>query len=289
MNTRKLFVFLVGAAITIPVFTYSGSFAETTTQTATPAPKVAQVIGNTTAVYGPTRYPQFIAASGDNSRCEAYIKTVCSDHECKYPFTDGKGDGSADTGIGLAPLWLKSTQSSQSPASELMGWQSIADGKGDGKLLISGFKVPANFKTTSKILISWAVRVEGYKTSAYNVSPRLCRKWHGTTSQQFTGGQVYTRAFINGTAMGPVALMSIPDAGISRSNEPRPPKPKPVIKWDPTVTGSCLLSKDDFGGEFPDAIDIEIKWYNDTCMKIESPANMRSLNITMLPLGSRQE
>jgi hypothetical protein len=82
--------------------------------------------------------------------------------------------------------------------------------------------------------------------------------------------------------------MSVPDGGTAKYTRPKPPPPPPPPR-DPTLSGSCLLSKEDFGGAFPDKMDIEIRWYNDTSLDIKSPTNMRNLNITVMPVAIQQE
>ncbi|MDD5493021.1 MAG: hypothetical protein PHV60_10155, partial [bacterium] len=121
--------------------------------------------------------------------------------------------------------------------------------------------------------------VEGYKLAAYTIWPRLCTPWHGSSNQRFPGGQVLTQLYINGKPLGKPAALTIPDAGTSSINQPH----------DPTLTGSCLVSRGDFTtGAFPENMDIEIRWYNDTSMKIVSPKSMRNLLITFVPVTTQE-
>ena len=245
--------------------------AETTTQmTPTAAPTLKQVIGTTDASLGPTRYPSFYHFDSDNPTCGNYLKEKCTDAECLNPLQYGIGDGKADTGMSLAPLWLKSINSSGAKSFiALKGYETIPD------LKIAGFQLADRYRNSSKMLVTWTVRIEGYAVDAYNPWPTLCRPWHGTSWQQFPGGQVHTRLYVNGAPMGTPASMSIPGSSDTVVS---------VNPHDPTLSGSCLLSKNDFGTSFPEKMDIEVKWYNDTCMKIKSPAKMRNLTITTVPI-----
>ncbi len=243
----KITIMLV--IITAALTSYALCMAETTTvqMPPTPAPTLLQLTGTKDATLGPTRYPKFTESKSDNPSCDAYLRETLS----------------------LAPLWSKSPYGNgTSPLPGNPGYTVIPE------LQKIGFRLPQQYKNASKMLITWTVRIEGYAITAYNPWPSLCHPWHGTSSQRFTGGQVHTRLYVNGKFMGQEALISIPDAGIANVSNPA----------DPTLTGSYLLSKEDFGGAFPDKMDIEIRWYNDTTMRIRSPANMRSLNITTVPI-----
>jgi len=264
---NKITIMLV--IITAALASYALCMAETTTtqMAPTPAPTLLQLTGTQDATLGPSRYPEFTEATSDNPTCDNYLRTK---------FEKGDANGVAQPGISLAPLWLKSPygrNGSRPPLAADPGYTVVPE------LQKVGFSLAQQYKNFSKMLVTWTVRIEGYPVSAYNPWPSLCHPWHGKAWQQFPGGQVHTRLYVNGKFMGQEALISIPNAGTaSIISNPS----------DPTLTGSYLLSKEDFGGAFPEKMDIEIRWYNDTCMQIRSPAKMRSLNITTVPITKQQ-
>ncbi len=230
----KITIMLV--MITAALTSYALCMAETTTtqMSPTPAPTLLQLTGTKDATLGPTRYPEFTEANSDNPTCDKYLRE-------KVSLTRLPGN----PGYTVIPELQK-----------------------------LGFRLADKYKNSSKMLITWIVRIEGRATETYNPWPSLCNPWHGTSQQRFRGGQVHTRLYVNGKQLGSEAIISIPDAGTANMSNPS----------DPTLTGSHLLSKEDFGGAFPDKMDIEIRWYNDTCMRITSPVKMRSLNITTVPI-----
>ena len=281
----KITIVLIMVVVALASYTFCLAETSTTKMPPSPVPMQKQIVGKTEASLGPTRYPSFFQDASDNPNCGAYLKAECTDPECTDPLANGIGNGVADSGLTLAPLWLKSTQNpSGQPALATKTDFVLMPG-----LQELGFTLPSEYRSSSKVLITWTVRIEGYAVAAYNPSPNLCGSWHGTSSQTFPAGQAHTRLYVNGTIMGSTASMTIPNGGIVTVDNPLPP-PIPISFGgdgggpDPTLTGSYLLTKEDFGGAFPDKMDIEIRWYNDTCLRIESPAKMRSLNITTVPL-----
>ena len=136
----------------------------------------------------------------------------------------------------------------------------------------------ADYKKSAKILITWSVRLEGKQPAAYELmrkhDPWYCPGWVGVSKQDFVKGEAYTRLFVNGAAQGAPAIMTIPSAGKVESSG---------RYVDPTHTGSITLLPEDFGGEFPDELSLVIRIYNDTCMVIKSPAEMRNLIIQISP------
>jgi len=254
----KLFAVLASAMVVLTNYTPCPAQTPKVEMPAITAPSLLQVVGDNDTSLGPTRYPEFYDYSSDNPTCGNYLKK-----------------SSAEGGLSLAPLWTPSQY----------GNKSTALARDPGYTLIAGlqknnFKVPGRHKGTSKLLFTWTVRVEGYKLNAYPVWPKLCHPWHGTSSQRFPGGQVLTQLYINGKPFGNPAALTIPDAGASTIFQPS----------DPTLTGSCLVSRTDFlNGAFPDNMNIEIRWYNDTSMKIVSPKDMRNLIITFVPITTQQQ
>lgn len=213
----------------------------------TPGPQILQIIGETDAYLAPARYPKFYQYESDNPACGDYLKNELS----------------------LSPICTISKYGKGPAAGACQGFVPVPD------LLKNDFVIPPSYRKTSNLLIAWTVRVEGYKVGPYIIWPSLCSMWHGTSYQSFPGGDLRTRLYINGVQKCQDAIMTLPDSGVTATFQPS----------DPTHTGSCLITPQDFGGEFPEKINIEIRWQNDTCMQIKSPAKMRNLIITAMPIG----
>jgi len=203
-------------------------------------PKVVSYVGDTKMTYEATRWPDFYDYSSDNPTCGDYLRDTLS--LTRKDGFDGKQYRKImDYTVSLADYGLE------------------------------------DYSGTMKVLITWTVRVEGHKekVNIWNEDPakRLCHPWHGTSYQNFPGGDVTTRLYINGSQYGEDFKITIPDAGQSTD----------VNISDPTQTGSEILTADYFGGEFPEVFTVTVKWYNDTCMDIVSPEDMRNLIITVMP------
>jgi hypothetical protein len=298
--------------ITAALTSYALCMAETSTTQMAPAaaPTLRQITGNVAATLEPSRYPKFVSFTISTSAVEkdirkkyppkqlvvgskedqARIKEENDENEDRIQkeisatierigvcnvyltedFTGSDPEGTAQPGMSLSPVWFKSRYGNGTTIlSADPGYAPVPE------LEITGFSIPERYKNSSKILITWTVRVEGNAPETYVPRPSLCGEgvwlWRGTSKQRFPGGQVHTRLYVNDKPLGQEAALSMPEAG--------------EFTADPTITGSCLLSKEDFnGGAFPDTMNIEVRWYNDTSMKIKSPAKMRSLSITTLPI-----
>lgn len=232
----------------------SPAFAEETTMAVNPAPVTEQVLGETEATLSPAKFPKF-SNEGDNAACKEYL-------EAEYP-----------DGLSLAPICTVSELGDGTQVGECQDYTLIP---GMEKV---GFEIPEAYRKTATVLVSWTIRVEGYGTEGYVIWPQLCSSWHGTSEQSFPKDVVKTRLYVNGILLGQEAVMTIP-AGNSVSLT--------QVK-DPTHTGSYLVTPDDFGGELPATLDIQLKWINETSMNIVSPADMRSMLITLTPIGDIKE
>lgn len=224
---------------------------------ATPVPAVTEIVGDDKATLSPTRFPEFYDASSDNPTCDQKIRALNGQWLwTPSPYTGKKHSNAPASDPGFTPI---------------------------GGLTKQNFKIPAQYKTTAKLLITWTIRVLGEKPSPWPIWPSLCSPWHGTSYQRFRGGDVETQLYVKASnkstweATGAKALMTVPDGGTASISQPR----------DPTLTGSYVLEPGTFGGTFPDAIDIQIRWHNLTSLNIYSPAKMRNLIITMVPITTQ--
>lgn len=136
----------------------------------------------------------------------------------------------------------------------------------------------AEYRDIARILVTWTIRLEGYKRIIEPNRPHapwFCGGCGGTTYQSFPKGEVYTKLFVNGSAVGNPAIMTIPYGGKGSSSS--------VV--DPTHTGSVALTPAMFGGSFPATLNFAVKAYNDTCMSVQSPNGMRNLVVTVTPIN----
>ena len=137
--------------------------------------------------------------------------------------------------------------------------------------------VPEVYRNSNNsILIVWTLRVEGESVKVNAAS--LCSQWWGTVTEKFRSGNVYSQAYVDyGDGFQPQGQelgMTIPE-GLDITVVTPPPS------HDPTHSGSFLLKPP--AGGFPATIKVKIYWRNDTCMKVFSKANYRSLIVSLLP------
>lgn len=211
----------------------------------TVAPKVLSVVGNSKVTFEPTRWPDFYKSSSDNPVCAEKLRDEIS-------------------------LTQKSGYNGNQYATIL------------AKVINFSNEGLDQYRKSAKLLISWTVRVEGVSKIVNPWTAGLCHPWHGTSYQKFPGGNVMSRLYINGSPDKPsdrepfanIAIMTLPAGTPGVNSNPS----------DPTHTGSAVVNPKDFGGEFPNKLNIEIKWYNDTCMKAITPKDMRNLVITVTPI-----
>ncbi len=234
-------------------------------------PQTSQVEGTTDAALGPAKYPLFYDYQSNDPTCGEYLK-----QQFKVQ-TGDENDGVADSGMSLAPIYLKSKYSTN----------GFTGGKQSDYVKLPGLEtacvIPEEYRKTAGILVTWTVRVEGSQPGAYQPNDNFCAHgWAGTLYQSFPSGEVKTKLFVNtgcGTPYektepyGQEACMTIPDGGKSSASNP----------GDPTHTGSYLITPADFNGLLPSTLNIEIRWKNETCQQIKSPANMRSMIVQIFP------
>ncbi|HOW42909.1 MAG TPA: hypothetical protein P5110_06580 [Candidatus Omnitrophota bacterium] len=254
------------------------------------------------------RYPKFAEFSGDNPNCEAYLQT-------DYSGSGDEADGIAQNGLSQAPLNLRSKMGSGSATGSKMQFVSISEQGSNKPFAVDNYQIPAEYRKTAKLLISWTVRIEGWETPGMNISPGLCSNWYGTSIQEFPANDVKLGLFITDhnqeVRKGAEGSLTIPPGPPQEIIQVPPPPPSPNVPsndgssqpansdWgpnngappfdlsDPVISGSYLLSPSDFeNGEFPEVIRrIEIKWQNQTSQILVSPAKMRTLTIMLMPTG----
>jgi len=246
---KVLGVFAILLCITTIASVYV--FAETKTG---PTVTIGEVQGLNEAVLAPTKFPEFFKTDGDNPGCTEPLKKM-------YP-----------AGLSGAPVW---TKPGLTGVSNPVQFEVIPE-------LSLTVTVPEANRTNSNLLVTWTVRVEGYMPGAVRLWPQICSPFHGVSYQKFGAGNVTTQLYVNGEKKGQDAVITIPDGGNDNSeNKGVIVSPQPS---DPTISGSFLIKKDEFpDGKLPASIKIEVKWYNDTSMKIVTPANQRILTAMLVP------
>jgi len=146
-------------------------------------------------------------------------------------------------------------------------------------LLTAPVNIDAKYRKTGRVLVTWTIRVVGYRPPAYDIwsSGRggLCgsrgMSWHGTVNQFFGEGNAYSALYVGSKQFKEIA-MTIPAGGSS----------KDVTASDPTHTGSVLLKPSDFvGNTLPARLTLRLKWRNDTSMRLHTDKNFVNLIVTI--------
>lgn len=159
-------------------------------------------------------------------------------------------------------------------------------------------KPAEGYRNITKILFTWTVRLEGHSRTLA-VWPFICHPHHGTSYQEFPPGPLKTRLYVKSEAsdngvkdadtgsyvedvfvpVGQVAEMTVPSAGKGKISNP----------GDPTITGSYALLPSDFAkGKIPPEVYFEVRWYNETSMRIRSPGKQRNLIATVFPVTNQR-
>ncbi|MBN1912906.1 MAG: hypothetical protein JW788_00745 [Candidatus Omnitrophica bacterium] len=140
--------------------------------------------------------------------------------------------------------------------------------------LKKNYSIPADYRKTSTLVVSWVLRVVGQSASCPNPWPRFCKPFHGRYNCSYPAGEVRSRLFINGNPVGQEAVMTVPGTDSKGG----------VNVSDPTNTGSAVIDASLFGGTFPETVNIEVRWRNDSAMKVSSAVKEHSMEIMFLPL-----
>jgi len=123
-----------------------------------PAQKVT-VEGGGTITLPPGRYPQFTASEITwNPACGSYIAA----ENIEQP------DGTvATTGLSLAPIYLKSSYAPSLVAGQKNEFSDLSG------LRVEKFPIPAEYRKSGKIIVSWTMQVLGRAPSASEQSEKL--------------------------------------------------------------------------------------------------------------------
>ncbi|MBU1112819.1 MAG: hypothetical protein KKH93_02950 [Candidatus Omnitrophica bacterium] len=230
------------------------------------APLLLPVAPQNSTSCAATRYPDFYSWEPGNAACGRYV----DDH---YSLRRRAPLGTPDAGYFGYYVDLDAS-----------GNEVFTRIPGDGEYVsMSGLSTAINFeilglsqyKKTAKITINWTVRIEGsvHPEELWRKhDPWYCPGWTGKSYQRFPEGNAYTRLFVEGVARGSLATMTVPSAGEAVTG---------FKAVDPNITGSVVLTPDMFNGEFPEELNVEVKWYNDTAMDLT--AYDRNLIITIIP------
>jgi len=219
----------------------------------TPPPEQKDVLSTAAVELGPTRYPEFTSFNVSNG-CTQYLSKN---------YKNG--------GLSLENLWVPSKMGNgtkflaQQPARASIPGLSIV------------ITIPEEYRSTAKITGEWSVVIVGTALGAYPIWPQLCSPFDVTSAQTYAPGEVETYLYANGVEKGKAIMtIPVPEEGGSVSITQIVPR----RSSDPTAVGSFVLSKDDFGGTFPAKVTLEVKWYNDTCMRVTSTQGQAALHTT---------
>jgi len=312
--TVIMFVFLAIVAL---------AFSESEVKVS-PEVTIGEFIGNTTVYLKPTKFPKFSNGSSDNKKCREYLESMDplldrayyinndgilpdygsnSSPNCRYlnEFNDATGR-----------YYCKENNTTIIKNGKTMKDCGIIDcGEGYVSLelnsnLENSIEIPAGYRNIAKVLFTWTVRVVGNRPNECSrirkkelnglaIWPLLCYRWHsGKITQDFSGGKVSTQLYIKGSGsikaefadgdgwapLNPVAEMTVPAGPPGVVNEP----------GDPTITGSYIVTKDDFLNSdtgkdtLPPIIYFKLMWHNDSPLVVESLANQRNVVAMLMPI-----
>ncbi|MDD5348361.1 MAG: hypothetical protein PHT59_07095 [Candidatus Omnitrophica bacterium] len=270
-------------AVSAALFAGAQAFAESSRAGLPSAamPEIIQKVGEADdIVLGPVKYPLFKEAkpssdTAGHNKCAAELLKIY--------------DPQTKEGLSLAPV----------PGAKT-GFILIPD-------LTLNVTIPKKNLETTKVLINWTLRVEGVRPDEFDTKcsagckkvtddckcgsetaeqqekqlgaycpwPCLCDSWHGSTVQIFKGGQINSRLKVNRKEVGNIASMTMPDGGAITATQ----------VYDPTISGSCLLTKNDFpDGKFPSTLNIEVEWENNTSLKLISPKKTHMVVVSVMPI-----
>ena len=210
------------------------------------------------------------------------LSSDCNSNRCDFSGCK-KGTRKCTSGGGCYNVYFPCTQDGEDDLDVDNPYQVVPGLKGD-------ITIPKGYLQTSKVLFTWTVRVIGYKKTLA-VWPFLCADHHGTSYQRFPAGPAKTRLYVKGrstnkvkgavaadddyAALGQEAQLTIPSAGTSSISNP----------GDPTISGSFLLTKDDFeDGNLPTKIEYQVRWYNQSSMRVMALKEQRNLVVMVIPV-----
>jgi len=289
------------AGIALAVFFMSTNLAmaaDSTMKANMPA-QAQTVKGTTKETLLPARWPQFVAKDISwNAECGEYIATENVDQ------TEGTV---ATTGLSLAPIYLRSSYAPDVKAGDKAAYTDLQG------LRIKDYEVPEEYRTTSKIIVSWTMQVLGDSPNDAEQQPDLpalvCPGMPENETVYIEGGHensiistkyLLQRKYPAGFQVKSQLVATAP--GISDKVVKGPfalsmPEGNDrtytkivtitIIGTDPTLTGTVILEPSDFGGKFPAKITMQVQWINDTPLTVYTPADSRQMTVTIVPLNAQ--
>ncbi|HQO37394.1 MAG TPA: hypothetical protein PK107_01085 [Candidatus Omnitrophota bacterium] len=152
----------------------------------------------------------------------------------------------------------------------------------DLKISLTDKDIPAGYRKTAKVLVTWTVRIEG-ECYAWRIGHVICEPWVGTIGFYCPEGDVKTYLKATYKAKGgtrggiigvPVVMTMPPTETVSLQN-------------DPTLTGTYVITPEDFpenNNEIPDNLELTILWENFSSLRVHSPDGMRNMIVNVVPV-----
>ena len=251
---------------------------------------VEEFIGDTDVYLAPTMFPEFKnGTTKDNTSCLSYLKGTVSGKKRSDLVSGGK----LSTGVSSnknCKYYSSFDDATGKYDKKSAGCGKIECGKEDYSVLElnsdnkHSIDMPKGYRNITKVLFTWTVRIEGYAPTDY---------------KRFNGGQVSTQLYMKGTSsvvaknadtdgwaqLEPTADMTIPPVDGVTVYEPS----------DPTITGSRVVTKDDFEldakgkNRLPETITFKLMWKNETSLVVKSPAEQRNVVVTLMPVTNARE
>ncbi|MDD5070742.1 MAG: hypothetical protein PHV17_08445 [Candidatus Omnitrophica bacterium] len=248
------------------------------------APIVLQELGSSAANFRATRFPVFTDMDGEDN-CRVFAQ---SHNQKRYQIGgsscyDENGNGEVDPkeecmiksgAIGRLVPYVN---------NGVVNYKNLIEK--EWNLFGANSEVGSAYAKSARIFATFTVRVEGVgvvtevwhpgysdlsSTSDDESGTGICLQagmgYHGTVVEDFPGGDVKTRLVVSGGGTDLYSsefMMTMPPAAQAQYTR----------KSDPTITGSMLLSPDDFDGTFPENLTFKLQWVNDSTLDITAPVD----------------
>jgi len=255
------------AALCCSLYCAGAYAAETATMKANPAPSVLNVEMNTnTYALEAVKYPDITISNyyDTTEGCATFLGQVSNTNIRNNP-------------LGFEQFRLYEPYRSK-PSLAYYYTNEMSKVRG-GKLDLEDMyqEVHIDYPLTSKVLVTWTIRVEG-ECETYLIGHNFCDIFKGDIDVSCRKDNVKSYLFVNGAQMGPAYTIEMP------------PTRNKTHQVDPTLTGSYLIKPENFSknasGEYemPAVLKLQIKWENFTSMRITCPSGMRSMIVHVMPI-----
>ena len=269
---KRLFLLLSGLAVC--AFFAGQSFAAQTQDVGMKVPSkpaIDTLVGTTKFSSPANRYPEFTAfgsPANPSAACQAALQA--------------KNNSYIDPAMAFTPPAFPDPK------------YYIAIGNG----MPTDVAIPERSRKDAKLIINWTMVVlldpdanagvpsDQRTTGPGSPCPAANTCYNCVSTQVQKGGLVFVQLYVNDVPKGSPVKYNLPGP-VTKYYQGPPPPPPPRRSGDPTLSGTFTLTKDDpqFGGTLPAKVKIQLKWFNDTSMPIQTPANQHVITVYTEPVS----